>query len=109
LATIEDMGKELERRKIGFALVASHVLGFDSGAVEAPQYEIYVDRFSRKHPAYAAAFLCDGIQHCLNKSIDVGSDETIGVAACTKRRHRYGRGHTFLSGLRVHLAADPDA
>jgi hypothetical protein len=70
IATAEDMVAELERRGIAVALVISHAQG---GSYMPPtdvppsrRERVIGDSFHDKHPALKAAFLCHGIQWCLN-------------------------------------------
>jgi hypothetical protein len=71
IATAEDMVAELERRGIAVALVISHVQGgsyMPPPDVPPSQRERVIgDSFHDKHPALKAAFLCHGIQWCLNE------------------------------------------
>src|SRR5262245_20826414 len=86
LATAEDMLGELQSRGIAAALVMSHVQGghyIPSADVPPEARERVVgDSFLSKHPAYKAAFLCQGIQSCLSE-IEDAKGSTIGQHSMT--------------------------
>jgi hypothetical protein len=70
-ATIQDMVAELERRGLAVAIVVSHVQAqsyvLSPDVPPADREKVYGDTFHSKHPAFTAAFLCDGIQWCLTE------------------------------------------
>lgn len=78
LATAEDMIAELERRGCAAALLLSQVPGRSSPlSVELPPggRQRVLSSGVGKHPASKAAFLCDGLQQCLDELADFVASE----------------------------------